>query len=411
MLQLPARITVDDDLVRSRLTVFFRLLLALPHIVWLYLWGSVATVLYLVVVPVAVINGALPGWAHGFYGAYTRYLLHLSAYLTLAANPYPGFVGAPGSYPVDAEFGPPGPQGRWSMAFRWLLAVPALLLAAAMGAVTVWGTIGILVVIPFLAWFACLARGRIPQGFRDALVYGLGYTTQAYAYLWLLSPRYPSADIAAVEVAEAPEHPVRLTVADDLARSRLTVFFRLLLALPHLVWLTLWAVVAEIAALIGWVAALFSGRMPDALHRFISAYVRYQVHVNAFLYLAANPFPGFTGAPGTYPIEAELPPRQRQPRPLIFFRLFLALPAFLVAAALGSAAGAAALLGWFAVLFTGRMPRGLRNLLAWWLRYGAQTYGYALLLTPRYPYSGPGPLERDEARPEPAIEPTPEAVA
>jgi hypothetical protein len=63
------------------------------------------------------------------------------------------------------------------------------------------------------------------------------------------------------------------------------------------------------------------------------------------------------------------------------------------------------------VLFTGRMPRGLRNLLAWWLRYGAQTYGYALLLTPRYPYSGPGPLERDEARPEPAIEPTPEAVA
>ena len=33
-----------------------------------------------------------------------------------------------------------------------------------------------------------------------------------------------------------PEHPVRLVLADDLRRSRLTVCFRLLLALPHFVW-------------------------------------------------------------------------------------------------------------------------------------------------------------------------------
>jgi len=31
-------------------------------------------------------------------------------------------------------------------------------------------------------------------------------------------------------------HPVRLTVEDDYVRSRLTVFFRLLLAIPHLIW-------------------------------------------------------------------------------------------------------------------------------------------------------------------------------
>jgi hypothetical protein len=38
------------------------------------------------------------------------------------------------------------------------------------------------------------------------------------------------------------------------------------------------------------------------------------------------------------------------------------------------------------------MPVGLRNLLAYTLRYQGQTYSYALLVTPRYPYSGPGPL-------------------
>lgn len=34
---------------------------------------------------------------------------------------------------------------------------------------------------------------------------------------------------------------MRLTVTDDLRRSRLTVFFRLLLAIPHFIWWTLWA--------------------------------------------------------------------------------------------------------------------------------------------------------------------------
>ena len=34
--------------------------------------------------------------------------------------------------------------------------------------------------------------------------------------------------------SSAPAHPIRLVVTDDLDRSRLTVFFRLLLAIPHL---------------------------------------------------------------------------------------------------------------------------------------------------------------------------------
>ncbi len=32
------------------------------------------------------------------------------------------------------------------------------------------------------------------------------------------------------------------------------------------------------------------------LHGFVSAYVRYTTHVTAYISLAANPFPGFTGA-------------------------------------------------------------------------------------------------------------------
>ena len=67
-----------------------------------------------------------------------------------------------------------------------------------------------------------------------------------------------------------------------------------------------------------------------------------------------------------------------------------------------------AFLGWFAALATGRMPHGFRNAGAYVLRYSAQTaaYGY-LLLTDRYPFSGPAgwrePEQAEvEAEPEPA---------
>ena len=48
-----------------------------------------------------------------------------------------------------------------------------------------------------------------------------------------------------------------------------------------------------------------------------------------------------------------------------------------------------AIFGWFVGLFLGRMPKGLRNLGAYCLRYTAQTYAYIYLLTDSYPYSGP----------------------
>ena len=162
-------------------------------------------------------------------------------------------------------------------------------------------------------------------------------------------------------------------------------------------WLLLWGIAVFFVALVAGIVAVFTGFVPDGLHRFMAAYVRYQVHLGAFLYLAANPFPGFTGAPGSYPIEVEIAPRERHGRWTVLFRFLLVFPAFLVAAALGTAQGLAAAGAWFASLATGRMPHGLRNLLAYSLRYSAQTYAYGLLLTPRYPYSGPGPCDRPEA--------------
>ena len=128
--------------------------------------------------------------------------------------------------------------------------------------------------------------------------------------------------------------PSGSVVADDLERSRLTVFFRLLLAIPHLFVLLLWSTVAFVIAVINWFATLAKGQSPEGLHDFLANYLRYATQVEAYLLLAANPFPPFfVGRRMTgYPIDLEVAAPAAQSRWQTLFRLFLALPAVLLAA-------------------------------------------------------------------------------
>jgi hypothetical protein len=196
---------------------------------------------------------------------------------------------------------------------------------------------------------------------------------------------------------------VRAALDDDRRRNRLTVFFRALLVLPHIVWLSLWGIVVFVVVILNWLCALFAGSVPDPLHRFTAAYLRYQTHVYAFLWLAANPFPGFVGRPGTYPYELEIDPPAPQHRAVTFFRLFLAVPAFMLSSALGVVLFAVGVGGWVVSLFTARMPAGLRDLAAYCVKYSAQVNAYLYLLTDRYPYSGPTLETAGSAEPGPGV--------
>jgi hypothetical protein len=405
----PVRLVVEDDLHRNRLTVFFRLLLAIPHFIWITLW-TVAIVFAVIINWLAtLVTGTPPSGLHRFICAYIRYSVHLTAYVHLVANPYPGFVGEEGEYVVDLHLPEPAPQVRWQTLLRLPLALPALLIAATLGGIggtfavpnggggagprySFGGSGALTAFVAVLGWFASLVRGRMPQGLRDAGAYGIGYSAQVLAYLLLVTDRYPSSDPTAMlgDVERPPQHPVYLVGdAEDLRRSRLTVFFRLLLAIPHLLWLSLWTIAAVLVAIVTWFATLFVGTPPAALHAFLSRYVRYSLHVNAFLYLAANPFPGFLGEPGRYPLDVQLPDAERQNRWVTAFRVVLAIPALIINSALGWALIAAAFLTWFVALVRGAAPWGLRNLSAYALRYAAQLNAYVFLLTDVYPHASP----------------------
>jgi hypothetical protein len=397
----PVRLVVTDDLDRSRLTVFFRLLLAIPHFVWLGLFTVVAVFTAIVNWFATLFTGRSPTGLHDFLAGYVRYATQFFAYLFLAANPYPPFYlgSRQQTYPIDVEIEPPARQNRWVTGFRLLLAVPAVLMSSTLSGGGGAGNSrspspgGVAGIAAIFSWFSALARGRSPRGLRDLVAWGIGYTAQVYAYLFLLTDRYPNTDplVFLGGGLEPPDADGRARIAntDDLLRSRLSVFFRLLLAVPHLVWLSFWSIAALVAGIANWAVTVVTERPADPLARFLAAFIRYDAHVSAFLCVIANPFPGFVGAEGSYPVDVRIAVAGRQDRWITLFRIFLALPALALSSALTGVLAVVAILSWFAALAVGQAPSGLQRTGAYAIGYSAQLNCYLLTLTDRYPHSSP----------------------
>jgi hypothetical protein len=85
--------------------------------------------------------------------------------------------------------------------------------------------------------------------------------------------------------------------------------------------------------------------------------------------------------PATF--EVERPERIDNWRPLV--QWLLAIPHFLILNALQFVARAVAVVGWFAIVFTGTLPEGLANLLSLFIRYDNRVIAYAGFLRAEYP--------------------------
>lgn len=187
-----------------------------------------------------------------------------------------------------------------------------------------------------------------------------------------------------MDVPTGEAYPIRQVVTDDLARNRVTVAFRLILVIPHLIWLELWEIAAVVLWPIDWVWTLITGQSPEWAHSFYTSLARYSQHVSAYLYLGADPYPTFMGEPG-YPVDLQIDPALPQRRVLTLFRPILAIPMLIVAGVLGYLVAVVALIAWFYILFTGRMHEGMRNIITFCIAFSARTYGYLAFLTDRYP--------------------------
>ncbi len=165
-----------------------------------------------------------------------------------------------------------------------------------------------------------------------------------------------------------------------------------LLAIPHLAILYALGAVSEIVALISWFVVLFTGRLPKGLADFQALYLRYMLRTATYFGFLREEYPPFSFSttpadPGDDPrVRVELIPQlEGRNRLTVAFRLILVIPQVIVLAALGIALFFVGVIAFFAVLFTGRWPAGLREFALgvgrWWLRVQA----YLVLLTDEYP--------------------------
>lgn len=202
--------------------------------------------------------------------------------------------------------------------------------------------------------------------------------------------------------------PVRLAARLDDAPSRWLWLVKWLLLVPHVIVLFFLWVAFPVVTVVVFVAILVTGRYPRALFDFNLGVLRWTWRVWAYGYgaLATDRYPPFSlGAEPDYPATLDIPYPGQLSRGLVLVKWWLlAIPHYLVIAFftggggfvlwrwgegwLGFDGGLVALLTLFAgvaLLFTGRYPRGIFDIVMgmnrWVLRVGA----YAALMTDEYP--------------------------
>jgi hypothetical protein len=197
-------VTFEADYVerRNRLTAFFRLILAIPLAIWLYLYGIVAFFAIVIAWFAIVLTARYPQGLYEFVAGYTRFLTRFTGYAALVCDPYPSFGGADDpAYPVRMRFdGPLEHYSRPKTFFRLILAFPIVILRWVMGLLLEIGAIG--------AWIVIVVTGKMPRGLFDLMVLANSYTARSDAYLYLLTETYPPFQDEQTRAAGAPGPPV-----------------------------------------------------------------------------------------------------------------------------------------------------------------------------------------------------------
>lgn len=184
-------------------------------------------------------------------------------------------------------------------------------------------------------------------------------------------------------------YPIQVSIASaPSSRNRMTVLIRLLLLIPHAIVAYFFQIVANLAAFAHWVVIVFTGRRNESLQQFIGQYLGYTTAVTGYGALLHDEFPAFGSVPPGAPVMVAVAPFGDAPanRITALFRFVVAIPAYLIATVFQIAAQVVMIVSWFAIVFTGRQPDGMRAFIAKVVTYSTQVQGYGLLLVDDYPW-------------------------
>ena len=186
------------------------------------------------------------------------------------------------------------------------------------------------------------------------------------------------------EATEPAPFPVRLEADYPQRLSRLSTFFRIVLAIPVLIvlYMVLYLLGQGLIA-VYWIAILVRGRPVRWLFDANVAVERFTLRSYAYFLLLTDRYPPFEG---DWPVRYEVDYPERLSRwRLVIWKLVTVIPHVIVLGFVSIAVAVVVPIAWFAVLFTGRYPRGLHTFVSGWLRWAARARAYGLSLTDEFP--------------------------
>jgi hypothetical protein len=209
-------------------------------------------------------------------------------------------------YPVTVQVVPATEnRNRLTTAFRFFLFLPHLILVggpAVAGFALQWhwhdgwgwgssgGLIGAFVWLAVVVmWFYAIFTARHPETLYDFAAWYMRWRVRSTAYLMLLRDEYPPFGNG------DGSYPAELQLGTPpVERNRLTILFRLLLVIPHLILLGVIGVFWAFTTAAAWVMILITGRYPDVLYGFALGALAWTTRVEAYVLLLRDEYPPFT---------------------------------------------------------------------------------------------------------------------
>ena len=170
---------------------------------------------------------------------------------------------------------------RLTSFFRYFTMIPHIIVLAVLGIA--------LEFVTFIAWFAILITGKYPRGMWEFSLGVARYSARLSTYQNLLRDEFPP-------FGGGGDYPVQFELEYPDSMNRLTTFFRVLLAIPHMIVLYVLNALVGVVTLIAWFAILFTGNYPRGMFDFAVGVLRWQMRVGTYMLLLTDAYPPFTTA-------------------------------------------------------------------------------------------------------------------
>jgi hypothetical protein len=173
------------------------------------------------------------------------------------------------------------------------------------------------------------------------------------------------------------------------------------LAIPHFIVLAVLWVIFYILTVLAFFAILFTGRYPRGIFDFNVGVLRWTLRVSYYTHdaLGTDRYPPFSLGKADYPATLEIEYPERLSRGLVLVKWLLAIPHLLVVITFhgglphryGGLNGLLVLFAGLALLFTGRYPKEIFELVLGINRWAHRVAAYFFLMRDEYPPFRLGP--------------------